>query len=232
MNLKQIYSHKGKEAAILLALLFTAGHVSAQRVYPTGVTVYDAQRAYNSYIIFSAPDNKTHLVDMNGKQVRTWDYIGFPSELLDPAVTGGKKGNVLVQYESLSGEGTSATPGKNSIFQNKSIAELDWDGKLLWKWGDKAPGGAARQHHDWQRLANGNTLVLANQLQAIPGFKLPKLLDDVIYEVSERKDMKIYISAVIFYEKLILLNEEELEAGNFSKEEAKESLRHIKHYAP
>ena len=170
-------------------LLLAAIPVKAQRVYPTGVTIYDAKRTYNSYIIFSAPDNKTHLIDMNGNEVRSWDYAGFPSELLDPALTNGQKGHVLVQYESIQGEGTSATPGKAAIFSNKSIAELDWSGKVVWKWGEKAPDGNARQHHDWQRLANGNTLILANQIHPIPGFKLPKLLDDVIYEVNPAGDI-------------------------------------------
>jgi hypothetical protein len=175
---------------MLIAILLGAFTRSfAQGTYPTGVTIYDPSRAYNSYIIFSSPDNKTHLIDLDGNEVHSWNYIGFPGELLDPAVTGGKKGEVLVQYESIASKGITATPGQNSIFSNKSIAELDWLGNVVWKFGDKAPGGTARQHHDWQRLANGNTLVLANQLVPIPGFKLPKLLDDVVYEVNPAGDI-------------------------------------------
>jgi hypothetical protein len=33
--------------------------------------------------------------------------------------------------------------------------------------GGKAPGGAAQQHHDWARLPNGNTVVLANAVRRI-----------------------------------------------------------------
>jgi hypothetical protein len=43
----------------------------------------------------------------------------------------------------------------------KALAELDWNGKVVWQWGANAPGGAAQQHHDWARLPNGNTLVLS-----------------------------------------------------------------------
>lgn len=162
---------------------------AAQSVYPTGVTRYDPARAYNTYIVFGAPDEHTHLIDMNGNEVHTWNYSGFPSELLDPRVARGKLGHVLVQYETNQGSGTTPTPGQPALFRNKSIAELDWDGNVVWKWGEKAPGGSAKQHHDWERLPNGNTLVLANLTHPIPGFKLPALLDDVIYEVTPSGDV-------------------------------------------
>jgi hypothetical protein len=171
-------------SAAVAALALTTGTAMANpSIFPTGVTTYDPAKAYNSYVIFSAPDEKTHLIDMDGKEVKRWEYQGFPSELLDPAVTGGKRGHVLVQLEADKGPGLGTVPGAK-IFSNKTIGELDWDGKTVWQWGAQAPGGAARQHHDWQRLANGNTLILANQLRKLPGFKLPQQLDDVIYEVA------------------------------------------------
>jgi len=54
----------------------------------------------------------------------------------------------------------------------------------VWEWGDQLPGGAARQHHDIRRLANGDTLVLADLVHTLPGFKAPQVLDDVIYDVA------------------------------------------------
>ena len=189
---KRIIKFKQTLPAYIILLIISASisiASKAQSTYPTGVTVYDPAKAYNSYIIFSSPDHKTHLIDMNGNEVHSWNYEGFPGELLDPAVTNGQKGHVLVQYESIASKGITETPGKNSIFSNKTIAELDWSGNVVWKFGEKAPNGTARQHHDWQRLPNGNTLVLANQLIPIPGFKLPKLLDDVVYEVNPAGDI-------------------------------------------
>jgi hypothetical protein len=121
---------------------------------------------------------------MNGDEVHRWDFAGFPSELLDPAVTGGKRGHVLVQLSTDERAGAGVVPNMPAEFRNRTIGELDWDGKTVWEWGEQAPGGAARQHHDWFRLANGNTLILANSLHPIEGFKLPKILDDVIYEVT------------------------------------------------
>jgi nitrogen regulatory protein P-II 1 len=46
------------------------------------------------------------------------------------------------------------------------------------------PGGSAKQHHDWRRLPNGNTLVLANKVHPVAGFAARSVLDDVIYEVT------------------------------------------------
>ena len=48
-------------------------------------------------------------------------------------------------------------------------------------------GGAAQQHHDW--APNGDTLVLSVLSYQIPGFALPKQLDDAIYEVTPNGDI-------------------------------------------
>lgn len=154
-------------------------------VYATGVTRYDPAKAYNSYVLFSGADKVTRLIDLNGNVVHEWKYVGFPSVFLDPALAGGRRGHVLVTLESVEAAGTGLVPGRASFEISKTIGEVDWDGKIVWKWGgDKAPGGAAQQHHDWRRLANGNTLILANWLHRVPGFAQPQLLDDVIYEIS------------------------------------------------
>jgi hypothetical protein len=167
--------------------------LAAPSVYPTGVTRYEPDRAWNGYVLFSGQDKKTHLIDMRGNEVHAWPYEGFPPVLLDPALTGGKKGNVLLQLAQLPG-----VHAAGNGLGNKSIGEVDWDGTVLWQWGagsqdayasaslgaDGAPGGAAKQHHDWRRLPNGNTLVLANKVHAVSGFEAKALLDDVIYEVT------------------------------------------------
>jgi hypothetical protein len=168
--------------------------LSGPSVFPTGVTRYDPSQAYNSYVLFGGTDKKTHLIDMDGNEVHAWAFAGLPSELLDPQVTAGKLGHLLVQLSSVEddkglGTGTSLSPGEKLLHGNKTIGELDWDGNVVWQWGEQAPGGAARQHHDWYRLPNGNTLVLANWIHAVPGFKARQLYDDAIYEVTPRGDI-------------------------------------------
>lgn len=179
--------------ALAAGMMLAMSAVAAPSVHPTGVTRYEPDRAWNGYVLFTGQDKKTRLIDMNGNEVKQWPYEGFPPVLLDPALTKGKKGNVLLQLAQLPG----VQQAGNGL-GNKAIGEVDWNGNVLWQWGagsqdayasasvdsGGAPGGAAKQHHDWRRLANGNTLVLANKVHAVPGFAARALLDDVIYEVT------------------------------------------------
>lgn len=150
----------------------------APRIYPTGVTLYDPRQAHNSYVLFSAPDGKTRLIDLSGNVVRDWPHFGFPPELIDPALNGGKRGHVLLQLER-------SGPGPwGGIFRNATFGELDWDGNVVWQWGTEAPAGTARQDHDWQRLENGNTLVLTTLVHQVAELADKPVGDQVIYELT------------------------------------------------
>lgn len=165
---------------LLLCITANAG----PSIYPTGTTRYDPAKAFNSYVLFSGGDNIAHLIDLNGNSVHEWKDAAAHSTLIDPAVNGGRLGHVFVTLETVEGKGTDLLPGQVNRRINKTIGELDWEGKTVWSFGDKAPGGTSQQHHDWARLANGNTIVLANLIHAVKGFKHPQVLDDVIYEVN------------------------------------------------
>lgn len=183
--------HKPASAWICGAVLVlvTATAAAAPSIYPTGVTRYDPMRAYNCDVLFGASDQKTYLIDMNGHVIHRWDREGFPSKMLDPALVHGAKGEVGVQLSAIPdvrGAGqTGVVPGQPAQFRDKTIGVLDWAGHTLWEWGGQAPGGAALQHHDWARLANGNTLILANKRGPLKGFGNRPMLDDVIYEVDK-----------------------------------------------
>jgi hypothetical protein len=133
-------------------------------------------------VIFDGRDGRTYLIDMNGNEVRTWNHVGFPSEMIDPKLTGGDRGHVFVQTAGTGGHGPA-------IFNNKTIAELDWNGKIVWEWGAKAPGGNALQNHDQHRLANGNTLLISKIVHEVPGFQKQPVNDQVIYEVTRNGDI-------------------------------------------
>jgi hypothetical protein len=175
--------------ALISVLLALNTAQAAPSVYPTGVTLYDPAKAYGIFILFSGADNKTHLIDMDGREVHRWNYPGSPSGIVDPALTGGQRGHVMVELSMLQAGDPAMFEGRPPFYRDKSLAELDWNGKVAWEWGANAPGGAAQQHHDWARLANGNTLVLSVVVHPLPGFALPKLLDDVIYEVTPKGDI-------------------------------------------
>jgi len=168
--------------AVAISLTFPA--LAGPSVFPTGTTRYDPAKAYNSYVLFTGGDNIAHLIDLDGNSVHEWKDANSHSTLINPALTDGKRGHVFVTLDTVEGKGTGLVPGQISRKIAKRIGELDWDGKIVWEFGDKAPGGAAQQHHDWARLPNGNTVVLANLVHSLKGFKQEQVFDDVIYEVN------------------------------------------------
>jgi hypothetical protein len=164
-------------AAVVCAAITVRLRGASPRVYPTGVTIYDPARAYNSYVCFSSLDGATHLIDMDGNEVHRWAHTGNPGEVIDPKLVGGARGHVLLQLSSIDDP-------RGGIFTDKTVGELDWDGRTVWEWGEQAPGGAARQNHDWARLKNGDTLLLVAIPRAVPGLGPKVIGDQAIYEVT------------------------------------------------
>jgi hypothetical protein len=179
-----------RRAFIALALAAgISGALAYPSVFPTGTTRHDPARAYNSYVLFTGGDNVARLIDLNGNVVHEWKDAGTYSSLIDPAHNGNKRGHVLVTLALGDGSGTDLVPGRVATRISKTIGELDWNGQVVWQFGEKAPGGFARQHNDWGRLPNGNTVVLSNVTRPLPGFKLPQLIDDAVYEVNAQGEI-------------------------------------------
>jgi len=162
-------------------------------VYPTGVTLYDPDKAWNGYTVVSAPDLGAILINMNGAELRLWkDLHGFPNKIFPGGHIMGSTGTRSPKY---------------ALQDQLDVVQVDWDGKIVWKF-DKAefiedPGSparwVARQHHDFQRegsttgyyapgsapkIDSGNTLVLCHKDVSCPYVSDKPLLDDVIYEVN------------------------------------------------
>ncbi len=57
-------------------------------------------------------------------------------------------------------------------------------GRSFGEWGTQAPGGAARQNHDWARLPNGNTLLLVTLPRVVKALGPKEVGDQGIYEVA------------------------------------------------
>ncbi|MFM0341867.1 aryl-sulfate sulfotransferase [Paraburkholderia fungorum] len=157
-------------------------------VIPTGVTASVPGKAYDCDVLFTGADHKTYLIDIKGNVVKQWDVEGFPARIVEPGLVNGKKGVLGAQLSAAEVKdgpaGTGVVPGQPALYRNKSVGLVDWEGKTIWQWGNQAPGGAARQHHDWAVLPNGHMLILANSSYAIPGFGKRVMLDDVICEVD------------------------------------------------
>ena len=112
------------------------------RPVTTGLALHDAGRATEGYTLF-APLDRTEalLIDMRGQIVHRWDIGAKPggyAYLL-------KTGNLLCATDN--GSGSVPFGGKGG-----HLKEFDWDGALVWEHVDDL------QHHDFRRLANGNTL--------------------------------------------------------------------------
>jgi hypothetical protein len=125
----------------------------------TGLTFHNPAASAKGYTIVTPnAENATYLIDMAGQVVHAWRYPqfrGFYGRLLP-------NGNLI-----LLGTGSDITPppppegrapnwtetvrriGGNSTH----VVELDWDGNVVWQYENHDI------HHDFVRLASGNTLV-------------------------------------------------------------------------
>ena len=141
-------------------------------IFPTGTTLYDPQRAYNSYVLYDGRDGRSYLIDMNGNVVNRWDYTGFPCEMIDPAINNDAKGHIVCQKEA-------------EVYSCETLLVVDWDSNIVWEWGAEAPGGKACQNHDLAPLPDGNILMVAFKDSDLPEMAdIPVTSDQAIYEVN------------------------------------------------
>ena len=145
-------------------------------VFPKGVTIHREAKAHDCHVMYEGRNGESYLIDIAGNPVNTWPHTGFPAEMIDPAVNGGRKGHVLLQREP-------------DTFFNEAVVEMDWDGNVVWEWGDRAPGGKARQNHDLCRLANGNTMMISKREYTVPELHDAEFTDQPIYEVAPGGDI-------------------------------------------
>lgn len=180
----------------VIATLVPAPFYAAPSIYPTGTTIYDPDRAWNGYTIFSTPNDQGNvLIDMNGQELRRWAKIsGMPPRIFPGGYIMGGVGR--------------RTPHQEFI----ALVQLDWDGNEVWRFDrteqvqteDGETVWAARQHHDWQRegsavgyyapeaeplATSGRTLILAHKNVTVPEISDKRLEDDYILEVSWEGDV-------------------------------------------
>jgi arylsulfotransferase ASST len=162
-------------------------------VYPTGVTVYDPERAFGGYTLFQAPGQGALLIDMSGREVQLWQGLqGFPNKLLPGGQVFGSTGERDARYGAQ---------------DQVDLVQVDWDGNVVWRFDrlehvtdpGSAPRWLARQHHDYQREGNpvgyyvpgqtplvdrGNTLILVHENVTAANVSDRPLLDDKVIEVD------------------------------------------------
>ena len=162
-------------------------------VYPTGVTLYDPEKAYNGYTVMPVKGQGAMLIDMNGQEIKLWKGVhGFPNKIFPGGYLLGSRGIRNPKY---------------GLQDQVDLIQVDWDGNVVWEFnqaefiedpGEK-PQWMARQHHDFQREGSttgyyapghepqsmsGNTLVLCHRDVHCEYISDKPLLDDVVYEVN------------------------------------------------
>lgn len=166
-------------------------------IYPTGTTVYEPDKCWNGYTVFSHPKHGILLIDMNGKPVHIWKGLdGFPAKMLPG-------GRVMASR----GRRSPAASYQDQL----DLVTCGWDGTVEWSFDRKEfcedegmdPRYMARQHHDYQRYgeplyyvpgaAYGDqaekTLILTHQDVRKKKISHQLLEDDVLIEVDAKGDI-------------------------------------------
>ncbi|RJP21242.1 MAG: thioredoxin [Candidatus Abyssobacteria bacterium SURF_5] len=137
---------------------------AAPTVYPTGTTINDPAKTYVGYTLFQVKNPpRIVLIDMAGQVVHSWESQAFSLHYAEAL----PNGNILANAETAELNG---------------LVELDWDGNIVWSFVyDK---DLVKVHHDFERLTNGNTLILCKQTRTVPTISPLPIRDDYIIEVD------------------------------------------------
>lgn len=170
-------AHQGNEAgtmkkmsrifiiSILLALMNAQIVTAVPTVYPKGTTIYESGKTYDGYTLFATREGTAlafvALIDMGGNTVHTWQRPDYGLNYAEPL----PNGNLLAFYGGV------------------GIVELDLDSNEVWKYEYDVPDGEL--HHDFVRMENGNTLLLANKTRSVPEISPKPILDDSILEINQ-----------------------------------------------
>lgn len=139
----------------MLACLLTGLLASSALAYevhdgPTGVMKNVAGKTFDGYTLF-APTVKstvTYLINMQGDIVHTWNSK-YPPGLYATLLPNGN----LLRGASINAEQPVKIGGAGGM-----VEEIDWNGNVVWSYRMLSPDEV--QHHCFDRMPNGNTLIL------------------------------------------------------------------------
>ena len=125
--------------------------------HPSGMIHHDPAQAFEGYTLFSMSGGQdAYLIDMEGRVCHRWHLdegisYGF---LLD---NGGLLIRTMSSADQRFGGRSDAAEGLVPQDRHNAILELDWNGKVVWEYRNPMV------HHDFVRLANGNTLAVVRE---------------------------------------------------------------------
>ena len=150
--------------------------VSAQAwvsVFPKGITVLDASQVSPGIVVFNANTGLSYAVSTGGQLVRTWaspdserPLMGFTEPLV---------GGTVLAYVS-----DGPKPGC-AVNCGDKIVEMDDMGNVVWEYVDTE---GRFLHHDFERLASGNTMILCSKELNVPEISDKPIIDDCVIEVD------------------------------------------------
>jgi len=127
------------------------------------MTILKRDACDRGYTLYSSRQTEVaHLIDLDGREVHQWSYpqgeTWHYAEMLP-------NGHLVVIIKEWEGE----FPGM--------ILELDWHSDLVWK-------ADVAAHHDFDRLANGNTLVVCREYVVNEALRPGDVKSDAILELA------------------------------------------------
>ncbi len=112
-----------------------------------GLIYYAPQHSYRGYTLITSSRGKdAYLIDMEGHVCHRWH--------LEEGISYGyvlSNGHLLMRTNPPAGTDPRPRGARTAV---GAVMELDWDGNQMWAYRNPMV------HHDFQRLPNGNTLVL------------------------------------------------------------------------
>jgi len=151
--------------------------------FPHGLTINDPSKAYQGYTLYCVGGlSKIFVLDMEGNEIHTWDVPD-----MDSVVKPLPNGRILTSIK------------------NKVLAEIDWEGNVKWEY--KLPSFLSVIHHDFQRLPNGNTIILVAKIKQFPKIAPDEIRDDQIIEVNPAGEIVWRWSTAKHYDQLGLSDE-------------------------
>jgi hypothetical protein len=130
--------------------------------------LWDPERAYNGYTLYQGlVEDKVLLLDMDGRVVHEWAPAGYKTTYYATPLP---NGHIL----------TLARRTKDSPAYD-GVVELDWEGRVVWEYFNP---DKMQAHHAYERLPNGDTLILLQELHEDWSISSASLKDDRIMEVD------------------------------------------------
>ncbi|HJM75209.1 MAG TPA: aryl-sulfate sulfotransferase [Dehalococcoidia bacterium] len=125
-----------------------------RRTLKLGLTAHDPERTCPGFVLYAPMfgDGEMYLIDMQGNDVRTLQ-MPYPPGLWGYVLP---NGNIFYGGKVKNDETWDRFPAWR-LFKGGVMAEVDWDGNVVWEHGD------INHHHDARRTESGGAIYLASE---------------------------------------------------------------------